>query len=370
MEPVGAGMGFRTQPPSVELAVVNTVCGGTIDLRLRPNVALDNSNSLTLAVWQYATYGLNSETMHTRDLTHWQHEHVFNQDGVKPGERHTLLVVAITAGMMVVEITAGIAYGSMALLADGLHMASHATALGISLFAYIYARRQASDRRFSFGTGKVNSLAGFGSAVLLAGFAFAMASESTGRLINPVGIAFDQALIVAVLGLAVNAFSAWLLAARGDAKARGHNHAHHSDHNLRAAYLHVLADALTSLLAIVALLAGKYLGANWLDPVMGIVGSILVARWSLGLLRQTAHTLLDHQADDTITEALRTAIENKSTERVADLHVWSIGQGIYAAALTIISECPQSPDYYRALIPSGLHIAHATIEIHQCPWHP
>ena len=307
--------------------------------------------------------------MHTRDLAHWQHDHVFDQDEVKPGERHTLLVVAITVVMMVVEVTAGIAYGSMALLADGLHMASHATALGISLFAYIYARRLAADRRFSFGTGKVNSLAGFGSAVLLAGFAFVMASESTVRLVNPVAIAFDQALIVAVLGLLVNALSAWLLAATPHQKARGHTHAHHHDHNLRAAYLHVLADALTSLLAIIALLAGKYFGANWLDPVMGIVGAILVARWSLGLLRQTAHTLLDHQADDTTTERLRQAIEGKATDRVADLHVWSIGPRIYAAALTIISESPRSPDYYRARIPPGLHIAHATIEIHQCPRH-
>lgn len=309
--------------------------------------------------------------MHTRDLAHWQHEHVFNQDAVKPGERHTLLVVAITAGMMVVEITAGIAYGSMALLADGLHMASHATALGIALFAYIYARRLATDRRYSFGTGKVNSLAAFGSAILLVGFAFAMASESIGRLINPVGIAFDQALIVAVLGLFVNALSAWLLAAtpHEQASAHRHGHTHNHDHNLRAAYLHVLADAFTSLLAIVALLAGKYAGANWLDPVMGIVGSILVARWSFGLLRQTAHTLLDRQADDKLIEGLRKAIEGESTDRLADLHVWSIGHGIYAAALTIISERPQSPDYYRALIPPGLQIAHATIEIHQCPSH-
>ena len=307
--------------------------------------------------------------MHTRDLAHWQHDHVFGQDAVKPGERHTLLVVAITAAMMVVEVTAGIAYGSMALLADGLHMASHATALGISLFAYIYARRRAADRRFTFGTGKVNSLAGFGSAVLLAGFAAAMASESAGRLVTPVAIAFDQALIVAALGLLVNALSAWLLAARPPGRVHGHRHAHHHDHNLRAAYLHVLADALTSLLAIVALLCGKYLGASWLDPVMGMVGSILVARWSFGLLRQTALTLLDHQTDDAITEGLREAIEGESTDRVADLHVWRIGPGIHAAALTIISEHPQSPDYYRALLPYRLHIAHATIEIHQCPGH-
>ncbi len=237
--------------------------------------------------------------MHTHDLGLWQHDHVFNQDKRRPGERRTLWVVLLTAIMMVIEITTGVIYGSMALLADGLHMASHTTALGITVFAYVIARRLASDRRFAFGVGKINSLAGFASAVLLLGFAVIMVSESVDRLMNPVAIGFDQALIVAVVGLLVNGFSAWLLMSTPHDHHHDHEHdsSHHHDHNLRAAYLHVLADALTSLLAIVALLAGKYWGASWLDPTMGIVGAILVARWSLGLIKASSRVLLDWQVD-------------------------------------------------------------------------
>jgi cation diffusion facilitator family transporter len=209
--------------------------------------------------------------MHTQRLERWHHQHVFGQDRVRAGERRTLLVVMLTATMMVVEIAAGLAFGSMALLADGLHMASHATALGISVFAYVYARRLAGDPRYSFGTGKVNPLAGFASAVLLVIFAAAMAWESIARLIHPIPIALDQALVVAAAGLLVNGASALILAGPG---RHDHGHPHHRhDHNLRAAYLHVLADALTSLLAIVALLAAKLFGAIWLDPVMGVVGA-------------------------------------------------------------------------------------------------
>ena len=230
--------------------------------------------------------------MHTQRLDWWQHEHVFGQDQVKSGERRTLLVVLLTAVMMVVEIAAGLAFGSMALLADGLHMASHATALGISVFAYVYARRLAGHPRYSFGTGKVNGLAGFASAVLLVIFAAAMAWESAARLIDPIPIALDQALVVATAGLLVNGASAWILAAPGHRDhGHHHDHVHHGhrhDHNLRAAYLHVLADALTSLLAIFALLAAKLFAATWLDPVMGVVGAALVTRWSMGLLRETS----------------------------------------------------------------------------------
>jgi cation diffusion facilitator family transporter len=201
--------------------------------------------------------------MHTQRLATWQHEHVFGQDQVKAGERRTLLVVVLTAAMMAVEIAAGLAFGSMALLADGLHMASHATALSISVFAYVYARRLAGHPRYSFGTGKVNALAGFASAVLLVIFAAAMAWESVDRLINPIPIALNQALVVATAGLLVNGVSAWVLASPGH-----HDHGHHGhrhDHNLRAAYLHVLADALTSVLAIGALLAARLFDAVWLD---------------------------------------------------------------------------------------------------------
>jgi len=288
--------------------------------------------------------------MNKQDLSTWQHEHTFGQDEIKAGEKRTLLVVVLTAVMMVVEIVAGMLYGSMALLADGLHMASHTAALCISLFAYIAARRLANDRRFTFGTGKINSLAGFGSAILLAGFALVMVTESTGRLINPVAISFDQALIVAVVGLIVNG------------QDHGHDH-HHHDHNLKAAYLHVLADALTSLLAIGALLAGKFWGASWLDPTMGIVGAILVARWSFGLLRETGRILLDLQADDSIVLQLSTAIEESGVDQVADIHVWSIGQGAYSVQMLIVSSQPREPDYYKQLLPRRLNIVHVTIEV-------
>ena len=312
--------------------------------------------------------------MHTRDTESWRHDHVFAQDRVRPGEKRTLIVVLITATMMVVEIAAGLVYGSMALLADGLHMASHAAALGIAFLAYVIARRLATDDRFSFGTGKLNSLAGFASAVLLLGFALIMVTESTSRFISPVEISYNQALIVAVVGLIVNALSAWIFAAtpHGHDDHHGHHdhgHAHHHDHNLRAAYLHVLADALTSVLAIIALLAAKYYGANWLDPFMGIVGAALVSRWSYGLIKDSARVLLDRQADDKTVSAIREALESDTGDRITDLHCWSIGPGIYAADLAIVSDDPRSPADYRSSIPPGLGVVHATIEVHRCPDH-
>ena len=307
--------------------------------------------------------------MHTHDSSAWQHDHVFKQDQQQAGERRTLWVVVLTAFMMVIEITAGVIYGSMAMLADGLHMASHTTALGIAVMAYVVARRLAADRRFAFGVGKINSLAGFASAVLLLVFALIMVIESVERLIDPRAIAFDQALIVAVVGLVVNGVSAWLLVSTPHGHEHSHDehgHAHH-DHNLRAAYLHVLADALTSLLAIIALLAGKFWGANWLDPAMGIVGAVLVARWSFGLIRVSSRVLLDWQADTSRADALRALIEGDSSDRVTDLHLWSIGHGIHAAELTLVSHDPKSPDYYKSLISQELGIVHSTIEVHRCP---
>lgn len=318
--------------------------------------------------------------MHTQDLARWQHAHVFGQDRVRSGEHRVRLVLGITAVAMVAEIVFGLTTGSMALLADGLHMGSHATALGIAAIAYVYQRRRAADARFAFGTGKVGSLAGFAGAVLLAAFAAAMAVESTGRLVAPVPIAFDQAILVAVIGLAVNGGSAWLLAAAPAAEGRHddrHSHAHahahahgagRGDHNLRAAYLHVLADALTSVLAIVALLAGKLAGLTWLDPMMGIVGAALVAHWSWGLLRDTAATLLDRQAGESVCAPLRRALETGG-DRVADLHVWSIGPDIRAAEIVLVTDAPHSPDHYRARIPTRLGIVHAAVEVHRCPDH-
>jgi cation diffusion facilitator family transporter len=303
--------------------------------------------------------------MHTTDLSPWRHDHTFGLDRPARGERRTLLVATLTATFMVVEVTAGLLFGSMALLADGLHMGSHAVALGIAVLAYVYARRHAGASRFSFGTGKVNALGGFTGALLLAVFAAFMAVESAKRIVSPVRIVFDQAIAVAVLGLLVNGVSVWILGLHGH--EHGDDHAHHHDHNLRSAYLHVLADALTSVLAIVALLAAKYRGLVWMDPVMGIVGSVLVARWSWGLLRDTSRVLLDHQAPEAVQERIRRAVEGVAPgDRVADLHVWTIAPGRRAACIAIVSDDPKSPEAYRATLPADAHVAHATIEVHRC----
>ncbi len=306
--------------------------------------------------------------MHTEAVDNWRHDHTFDQDKPRSGERRTLLVVALTAAMMVVEIAAGIAFGSMALLADGLHMASHAAALGLAAAAYIYARRHARNPRWSFGTGKVNALAGFASAVMLVLFALLMAVESVQRFIEPVAIVFDEAILVAVAGLAVNGVSALILGLPGHGHAHhhgGHTH-HHGDHNLRAAFFHVLADALTSFLAIFALLAGKLYGLVWMDPMMGIVGAILVARWSWALLRDTGGVLLDHQAPRATCQAIVDAIEGDSEDRVVDLHVWSIGPNIHTAIISLVSHEPKSPNHYKSLLPADLSIVHTTVEIHHC----
>jgi cation diffusion facilitator family transporter len=318
------------------------------------------------------------------DLQRWRHDHSFGQDVRRPGEARTLLVIAITAAMMVAEIAAGVLFGSMALLADGLHMASHAAALSLNAFAYVYARRHARDTSYSFGTGKVNTLGGFTGAVLLAGFALLMASESIERLFAPVTIAFDQAIFVAVVGLVVNGVSMWILGHgnhghdhdHDDGHDDGHDHdhdhdhdhalghAHEHDHNLVSAYLHVLADALTSLLAIVALLAAKYFGLTWMDPVMGLVGAVLVARWSLGLLKSTSAVLLDKNAPPPIVDAVRGSVEGVDGNRVVDLHVWCIGLGSYAALLSIVTPRPRAPQHYKSLLPAGLGIVHVTVEVH------
>lgn len=303
--------------------------------------------------------------MHDDDLRNWQHDHAFGQDRKRPGESRTLIVIAITFTMMVVEIAAGVIFGSMALLADGLHMASHAAALTINAFAYVYARRHAHDMRFSFGTGKVNALGGFTGAVLLAIFALIMAWESFDRIIHPVPIAFDQAIVVAILGLIVNGVSVFILGHEHDEHEHhhDHHHTHHHDHNLKAAYLHVLADALTSLLAIVALLAAKHAGMTWMDPVMGVVGALLVSRWSWGLLRSTSDVLLDKQGPENVRTKIRETLEGEG-DRVADLHVWSIGPNIHGVIVAIVADDPRSPEHYKNALPADLGLAHVTIEVH------
>jgi cation diffusion facilitator family transporter len=311
--------------------------------------------------------------MHNENLALWQHSHTFGQEQKRPGEPRTLLVIAITATMMVVEIVTGLLFGSMALLADGLHMASHAAALSINAFAYAYARRHAHNTMYTFGTGKVNALGGFSGAVLLAMFALLMAWESAKRLIYPVEITFNQAILVAILGLVVNGVSVFILGVddhdhdHDDHDHEDHEHTHHDDHNLRSAYLHVMADALTSVLAIIALLAAKYFGLVWMDPAMGIVGAILVARWSLGLLRSTSAVLLDRQGPESIRGKIRESIEGDKDSQVADLHLWSIGPNVYTAIISIVAHEPATPDEYKARIPDHLGVAHISIEVHQCP---
>lgn len=304
------------------------------------------------------------------------HDHVFGQDRLRPAERRTQIVILLTAVMMAVEIAAGIGFGSMALLADGLHMGSHATALAISAFAYLYARRHAYDRRYTFGTGKVNALGGFAGAVLLAIFALFMAYESALRLARPVPISFNQAILVAVLGLAVNGLSVLILGHEDhddhhhehdhpdDHDHHADDHEHHHDHNLRAAYLHVLADALTSVTAIVALLAGKYFHWVWMDPLMGVVGSLVVARWSWGLLRSTSAVLLDRQAPEGLVSAVVARLEAGSQASVTDIHIWSIGPSLYAAEIALAADQPRSPQDYKALLPEQPHLSHVTVEIY------
>jgi cation diffusion facilitator family transporter len=295
------------------------------------------------------------------------HDHVFGHDRPNAGEGRTLTVVVITALTMVVEIVAGTVFGSMALLADGLHMASHAVALGITAFAYRYTRQHAADPGFSFGTGKINALAGYSGAMLLGVFAIGMAAESVKRFVNPVQIAVNQALAVAVLGLLVNGASVLILGLKGghgdERHANGCESPHRHDHNLRSAYLHVLADALTSLLAIGALLSAKYFGLSWLDPAMGVLGAILIAKWSIGLLRESSGVLLDKQAHDSILHSIRSAIEREPETRVVDLHVWTIGAGRRAAIISIESAAPLPLETYRAVLPAELDLTHVTIEV-------
>ncbi len=339
------------------------------------------------------------------------HDHVFLGAAHARNERRTWAVVALTAAMMVVEIAAGVAFGSMALLADGFHMATHAGALAVAGLAYAYARRHARDPRFSFGTGKVGELAGFASAIALAVFALMIGIESVSRLVwQPVEIRFDEAIAVAVLGLGVNLLSAWLLHDSGhdhhghgnshghghghaDGHGHGHDHPHghdhdhdqahahdhphshddpaldalvpadrHADHNLRSAYFHVLADALTSVMAIIGLLVGRFYGWVWMDPVMGIVGAVVIARWSVGLLRGAGAVLLDTVPDEDLAQTIRTRLESDGA-RVADLHLWRVGPGHMALIASIDTAHPRPPAHYRARLAGLAPLSHVTVEV-------
>lgn len=312
--------------------------------------------------------------MHTHDLSNWTHEHLF-EEGNHAAERGTRAVMWITAIMMVVEIAAGWWFNSMALLADGWHMSSHAVAIGLSAFAYGAARRYARDPRFAFGTWKIEVLGGYSSAMFLLGVAGFMVVSSIERIFSPQAIHYREAIIVAAVGLMVNIVCALIL---GGAHDHDHHHQdgehghanHHHDLNLKSAYVHVIADATTSVLAIVALAGGWVYGWSWLDPVMGIVGAVLVALWAKNLLRDTGKVLLDREMDHAVVEEIREAVESDpehGDSRIADLHVWRVGKRSYSCALSVVThDRSLTPQRIRARLAQHEEIVHITVEIHQC----
>ena len=323
---------------------------------------------------------MNAPAKQTHDHSPWQHAHSFHAPSAA-AERGTRQVVWITLVMMVIEIAAGYAYNSMALLADGWHMSSHVLAIGLSALAYAAARRYAQDGRFAFGTWKIEVLASFASAIVLLGIAGMMIYSSVERLFSPQAIHYREALAVGVLGLGVNLVCALVLARagkhdhhHGHGHGHGHDHPAHGDHhedlNLKAAYIHVLADAVTSVLAIVALLAGWLWGYGWLDPVVGIGGAILVAVWALGLLRQSGAALLDREMDHPVVAEIRELFEPDHAAHgtsITDLHVWRVGSQAYACAMSLVThDTALTPDAVRQRLAVHEEIVHVTVEIAQC----
>ena len=306
--------------------------------------------------------------MHRTDHPHFRHSHDFALDS-SSAERRTRIVIGIAATMMVIEITAGVAFNSMALLVDGWHMATHVTAFLITALAYYFSRRHAANPLHSFGTAKIGVLGGFASAVVLAVIALLMAGESVHRFFVPLSIHFNEAIGIAVLGLAVNLVCALVLAhAHDHAHPHDHGHRHqHHDLNLRAAYLHVLADAFTSVTAISALLAGKFFAWTWLDPAVGILGSGVVMSWAYGLIRDTGGILLDRTpASSDLPEEIRRAIETDGDSIVTDLHVWQVGVGKFAAIVSIVAHEPRTSDQYRERLRGHEELVHVTIETQHC----
>lgn len=305
-------------------------------------------------------------------------------DSQKGSERRTLSVVILTAVMMVAEIAGGWWTGSMALLADGWHMGTHAGALSLSLFAYYFARKHQSDPLYSFGTGKVTTLGGFASAIILGVVALLIAFESFGRFIDPRPIDFSEAILIAVIGLAVNVASAFMLH-DGHGHDHGHDHSHshaahdhhhdhahdhqhhhhHEDHNLKAAYMHVLADALTSVTAIAALLFGKYLGWVWMDPLMGVVGSLVIAHWSWGLVRKTSRILLDETPHAALQEKVGEIIARQEGDVILDLHLWATAPDCVAAVLSVETRSDRKPGDYKALLAAVPSLKHITVEVNR-----
>lgn len=323
--------------------------------------------------------------MHSHPLSQWQHEHNFAINS-SHGERRTKIVLILTFFTMVAEIIAGIAYGSMALLADGWHMSTHVAAFMITLFAYRYSRLHQHDETFAFSSAKVGLLGSFASAIALGMVALIMQLEALQRLYLPLEIHFDEAIAVACFGLGINLLSALLLGHHDHDTAAGHshtshkhNHDHHHDHdhhahkhgehdhNLKAAYLHVIADAFTSILAIGALLTGKYYGYLWLDPVIAMVGSLVIARWSYGLIKESAPILLDESIELDYKAAIISQLENDADNRVTDIHVWSVGPNHYAVIVALVTDFPQQPAYYKHLLSQFHKLKHITIEVNLCP---
>jgi len=346
--------------------------------------------------------------MHVHQLEHWQHSHNFLVEQHQ-AEKKTTIVLLLTFITMITEIAAGTIFGSMALLADGWHMATHAAAFGITVFAYRYARRHVNDPRYTFGTGKVSIMGGFSSAIILAMVAFLMLLESGMRLFHPAKIQFNEAILIACIGLIVNLVSAVLLqddhdhnhhahdhpvhkhahqyhqsqvldhqsdhqpalSASSSAQhavqhTQNHSHQHATEHNLRAAYIHVIADALTSILAITALILGKFYGWFWLDAMMGLVGAVIIAKWSLGLLQETGLLLLDGTTNKQIQAEIMQAIEADADNRITDLHVWNVSPHHLAATISLVTHYPQSPNYYKNLLNHLTTLSHIIIEVHPC----
>ena len=314
--------------------------------------------------------------MHTDDLANWRHEHAFDTGNIA-GERSTRLVMWITAAMMVVEIAAGWFYNSMALLADGFHMSSHAVAIGLSAFAYAAARKHAKDSRFAFGTWKIEVLGGFASAIFLLGVVALMVYGSIERLFTPQPIHYQEAILIAGIGLIVNLVSARILGAAHHGHDHGHDHhghahadAHHHDLNLKSAYIHVIADAATSVAAIAALAGGWLYGWSWLDPAMGLIGAIVVASWARGLIVETSKVLLDREMDHPVVEEIREVIAERgaaSETMISDLHVWRVGKGSYSCALSLVTHDAQlTPRRVREWLSVHEEIVHSTIEIERC----
>lgn len=308
--------------------------------------------------------------MHTTDISTWQHEHNFSGD-TSSAEKRTRRVVVLTATMMLVEIVAGYFFRSMALVADGWHMGTHVAAFVLAAVAYSYGRRHARDARFTFGTGKVGVLGAFTSAIVLSIIALLIAADSIHRLVVPQAIHFREAIIIAVVGLFVNLLSAFML--KDDHHHHGHDHGHSHDHhdlNMKAAYIHVLADTFTALGAVVALVTGYFLGWVWLDPAMGLVGTVVILSWAWTLLRDSGSILLDSvPASSDLPVVIREGIESDGDSKITDLHIWQVGAGKFAAIIGVVAHHPRTPDEYRAELKIHEELVHVTVEVQTCDEH-